>query len=104
MAWLRLSLVNPFPASRQEVLRLLNDLENHLTGEAGFVTGGVFVSEDPAGQLGRFTIWESRDDGDRASANQHVMSVESQIHTMIEPGHLENFFEITNGPLQPRKG
>lgn len=92
MAWLRLSLGTPLPGSREEVLRLYSELEDTLATDRGFILGGVIATDD--GEVGRFALWDTRENADRASGAEHVIAVRSQIHNLVEPGHIEHLFQI----------
>jgi len=95
MPWMRLTVVTPVPGATDEVQRLLNELEDATAELPGFVMGGVFTDIEGSGQLGRFALWASREDADKASSTARVMSLRSDIHRQIEAGHLESLCEVS---------
>src|SRR5688572_3879311 len=94
MAWMRFTLVTPAEGAHDEVLDLLNDLEGATAGLPGFLQGGVFVDSEASNRVGRFALWATREDADKASVTDRVMSIRSRLHLIIEPGHLESLFEM----------
>ena len=95
MAWLRLTLLTPLPGQAEEARRNLDDLENTLAKEEGYLMGGVFFSADAGPDLGRFSLWRTREEADRAATLPHVLALRSQIHTLIQPGHVEQLHEVS---------
>lgn len=75
--------------------RLLNELEDATTELPGFVMGGVFTDKEGSGGLGRFALWASREDADKASSTGQVMALRSEIHRRIGAGHLESLCEAS---------
>ena len=75
------------------MLSILDDLENTLSQTNGFILGGVFTSGD--GEVGRFSLWETHEDADRASSSEHVIALRSHLHNLVEPGHIEQLAEVS---------
>ena len=92
MACMRLTLATPIPGAREEVLSILNDLENTVSQGKGFIMGGVFTAD---GEVGRFSLWETREDADSASSSEHVIALRSHLHNLVEAGHIEQLSEIS---------
>ena len=95
MTWLRLTLVTPLPGQVAEVRRQLDDLENALAKEQGYLLGGVFTSVEASQETGRFSLWRSEEEADRAATLPQVLAIRSQIHALIHPGHIERLDEVT---------
>ncbi len=95
MAWMRFTLVKPVPGASEEVVQLLNQLEDATAVLPGFLMGGVFSDVEASDRLGRFALWTSREDADKASVTDRVMHLRSELHQRIMPGHEESLFEIT---------
>ena len=93
MAWMRLTVATPNTGAREEALSILDDLENTLSQTNGFILGGVFTSGD--GEVGRFSLWETREDADRASSSEHNMAQRARLHDLIEAGHIEQLAEVS---------
>ena len=95
MVWLRLTLFTPLPGQAAEVRRHLDDLEDTLSTEQGYLLGGVFASAEASQEMGRFSLWRSQEEADRAANLPHVLAVRSQIHNLIHPGHTERLAEVS---------
>jgi hypothetical protein len=95
MSWMRLTVVTPVQGEADPVLRLLNELEEATAGLPGFIMGGVFTDSEASERVGRFALWGSREDADKASSVDRVMALRSELHRRIEAGHLESLFEIS---------
>ena len=95
MPWLRLTVVTPVAGESAEVQRLLNDIEAATAGLPGFVMGGVFTDSEVSDRMGRFALWATREDADKASSVDRVMSLRSELHLLIQAGHLESLFDVS---------
>ena len=95
MSWMRLTVVTPVRGDASEVSRLLNELEGATAGLPGFLMGGVFTDSEASDRVGRFALWSTRDDADKASSGDRVMALRSELHRRIEAGHLESLFEVS---------
>ncbi len=94
MAWVRLTVVTPRQGAAEDVRRLLNELEEATAELPGFLMGGVFADAE-GDRLGRFALWASKEDADKASATDRVMVLRADIHLRIEEGHLESLFQVS---------
>ena len=95
MPWMRFTLVTPVPGSAAEVLDLLNQLEDATADLPGFLMGGVFTDSEVSDRLGRFAVWGSREDADKASTTSRIMHLRSELHQRIMAGHDESLFEVS---------
>jgi len=95
MAWLRLTLLTPLPGQAEETRRCLDELENYVAKEEGYLMGGAFFSAEAGPTLGRFSLWRTSEEADRAATLPHVLSLRSQIHALIQPGHIEQLHEVS---------
>lgn len=93
MPALRLSIVVPLPGRRAEVERLLDHLEEFLSKHPGYIMGGRFAAADVPEEVGRIGIWHAHADADHAATDDDVIAVRSQIHQLIQPGHLERLYD-----------
>ena len=93
MPALRLSIMVPLPGSRAEVERLLTHLEDLLAKHPGYVMGGRFNAADNSNEVGRIGIWRSHAEADHAATDDDVIAVRSQLHQIIQPGHLERLYD-----------
>ena len=83
---------------RAEVERLLDDLEDHLSKLDGYVMGFRFAGVEDENQVGRVSLWRSHQDADRGAIMDHTVAIRSQIHRLIEAGHLETIVQIKGDP------
>ncbi|MBM2826702.1 MAG: hypothetical protein HW403_766 [Dehalococcoidia bacterium] len=98
MPWIRLSTFRPTPGSRRDIDRILERLEDILSKKKGFVMTLHFAVSDESGDMGRFTIWETPEDADHASADDDVVALRSQLILDIQLGHLDFVAEIVGTP------
>ncbi len=98
MTCMRLTICRPSQGQEREVERLLHRLEEEVSKQEGYITGGYFQAAESHGEVGRFSIWKDRHFADHASSVEDVIALRSQLHLVIEPGHTEGLYEF-NGPL-----
>jgi hypothetical protein len=82
--------------SAGELHRMQEELMDHFSTLPGFIDGYLLASEDGTGCLGRVTVWESAGDADRASQEQHVLVVRSEMSRHLsenEEHRMEQGFE-----------
>ena len=95
MAVIRISIMRPVPGRRQEVERLLEELEAWVSQQKGYLFGIHLSSFDLTGELGRVAVYASREDANRIAVMDHTVALRSQVHDAIMPGHMESLFEVT---------
>lgn len=98
MTCMRLTICRAQPGQAHEVERIFHRLDEILSKEDGYITGGYFQAIDSGGEVGRLSLWQSRHLADLASSSEDLIALRSQLHLLIEPGHLEGLYEFT-GPL-----
>ena len=81
-----------------EAGRLLDELDEHLSNQPGYIMGFRFSGHEGEDEIGRVGVWKSHEDADHAAILDHTVALRSQIHRLIEPGHLETLVEITGTP------
>lgn len=96
MAVIRVSIMRPVPGRRQEVERLLEELEAWVSQQKGYLFGVHLTSFDLTGELGRVAVYATREDANRIAVMDHTVAIRSQIHEAIMPGHMESLFEVTS--------
>lgn len=94
MPALRLSIFVPMPGQRAEVERLLDRLEQSLENQPGYIMGGRFAAADRPEEVGRLGVWEAHEQADRAAIDDDVIAIRSQIHQIVQPGHLERLYDV----------
>ena len=70
-------MLRPRPGATDEVQRLLDDLDESLSGAHGLVLS--FVMQVEPDRLGRVALWHSREDADREATREHTLSVRSRL-------------------------
>jgi hypothetical protein len=95
------------PSERDKVGGLLGDLTELLARQQGYIGGSLLESEGgdvrawpagfPAGLLGRVTLWDSEADADRSAQAEPVVSVRSQLNSLVVD-HQEYAFYGTDVP------
>ncbi len=90
----RLSVVQALPGRKDEVVRLYKEMDKTLHSHKGFVSSYVFTDPEDPNTVGRFALYQSRDELERAATGEKVFTIRSQIHRAIQPGHIEKVVEI----------
>ena len=83
---------------RAQVERLLDQLEEHLSALPGYIMGFRFAGHEDADQLGRISLWRTQQEADHAANLTHTLALRSDIHRLIDPGHLETLVEVKGSP------
>ena len=79
---------------KAEVERLLDDLEEYLSAQTGYVLGFRFANQEDEQEVDRVSLWGSHGDADHAATQDRTMALRSQIHALIDPGHLESLVDV----------
>src|SRR5688572_17106601 len=95
MAFIRMSLMTPRPGQEEELANLLDRLVQHFHGKPGFIAA-YRISSDPHTRdkrIGRISIWESEDDANRMSSDQHDLALQAEIKLLaVDATHEEHSF------------
>ena len=91
MKIIRTTTVTPRAGYGEEVTSLLKELGGYLAKEPGFIEAYAF-SED--GKLGRVSVWESREDADRAAVQVHTIALRARIYALTLPDRQESLAEV----------
>ena len=83
---------------RIELERLLDALEDHFSQQPGYIMGFRFGGVEDEHQLGRIALWRDHRDADHAATMEHTVALRSQIHRLIDPGHMEILVEVRGNP------
>ena len=83
---------------KAEVERLLDDLEEHLPAQTGYVLGFRFANQDDEQEVVRVSLWGSHADADHAATQERTMAIRSRIHALIDPSHLESLVDVMGDP------
>ncbi len=92
MSYIRISLMLPAKGKRAEVRRLNEEISAFNRTLEGCRESFLITAADNSGELGRLSIWESKEAAERSANRQHHMSLRSQLHLAIQEGHAERSF------------
>jgi quinol monooxygenase YgiN len=92
MFYIRVSLMMPEKGRRAEVRQLNQELAAFYRTQEGCRDSFVISAADNSGELGRLSVWDSEEAAERAANDQHSMSLRSELHLAIQPGHSERSF------------
>ena len=73
---------------------LLDELEEHLSNQPGYIMGFRFAGHQNEREVGRIALWKSRLEADHAATLEYTIALRSQVHLLIEPGPTETVVEI----------
>jgi hypothetical protein len=77
MTYVRLTLLKPRPGSEREVRRLLLELDDNLSQAPGQLFSVLLAEGDD--QLGRISVWQSKEDANREALSQKTLSLRSRL-------------------------
>ncbi len=92
MLYIRISLMMPEAGKRDEVRRLNQEISAFNRTRKGCRESLAISAADNSGELGRVSVWESKEAAEGAANQQHHMSLRSQLHLAVKPGHAERSF------------
>ena len=92
MLYIRISLMMPEKGKREEVRRLNQEISAFNRGLEGCRDSFVISAADNSGELGRLSVWDSKEAAEGAANHQHHMSRRSELHLVVQPGHAERSF------------
>jgi quinol monooxygenase YgiN len=98
MAFIRLSLMTPRPGKEEALTVLLDRLVQYFQDKPGCIAA-YRMSADPHARdkrVGKVSIWESEEDANRMSADQHDLALEAEIKLLaVDATHEEHSFTGT---------
>jgi quinol monooxygenase YgiN len=95
MTYIRLSVVKPRPGQEERAVEILHALSAATAGSPGWQANYVLRPHDDSGDLARISIYEDEASAEREAATPTVLSLRSELHLVVEPGHRERgFFSI----------
>jgi quinol monooxygenase YgiN len=90
--YIRISLMMAEKGKREEVRRLNQEISAFNRTQEGCRDSFVVSAADNSGELGRVSVWGSKEAAEEAANDQHQMSLRSELHLAIQPGHSERSF------------
>ncbi len=102
MAVSRITIVNSLPGHENEAQRLLQELVDFYSKQAGYVAGYAFKFHpshtDRKQNMGRISVWESKEAADKAAISTHSAALRSQLNQHVGQSHDEWLVDITGTP------
>lgn len=92
MLYIRISLMMPQKGTRAEVRQLNQEISAFNRTLEGCHDSFAIAAADNSGELGRLSIWDSKEAAEGAANQQHHMSLRSQLHLAVQEGHAERSF------------
>ena len=90
--------MTPRSGQEEELADLLDRLVQYFQGKPGFIAA-YRISSDPHSKdkrVGRLSIWDSEDDANRMSSDQHDLALQAEIKLLaIDATHEEHSFIAT---------
>jgi hypothetical protein len=95
MAFIRLSLMTPRSGQEEALTDLLDRLVKYFQDKPGCIAA-CRISADPHAtdkRVGKISIWESEEDANRMSSDQHDLALEAEIKLLaVDTTHEEHSF------------
>jgi quinol monooxygenase YgiN len=94
MPYMRLTLAQPRPERRAEVLKHYEELVAYVLTLPGCIGGYVLESKDQSGEVGRISIWESADAAHQAAHDPHTMALHAELHFDVQGSLWDRSFDV----------
>lgn len=95
MPYIRLSVARPRRGQEQLLEELMRKLAGLTAEQQGCIQSWVLRPHDESGEIARISIYSDEDAAEHSANNQSVMALRSEMHLLMEPGHVERaFFSI----------
>jgi len=92
MTYFRLSVVKPHPGHEDEVRGLLGELNEAAAASDGCQAAYLMQSADESGDMARIAIYDDEASAEHAASDDHILSLRSRLHLLVEAGHSERAF------------
>jgi quinol monooxygenase YgiN len=93
MAYVRLSIVKASRGQEARVNDLMKQLADTVRALPGCKESMLLKSDDGTGEVARIAIYDDPRAAADAANSAHVMSLRSELHLHVEPGHVERSFD-----------
>ncbi len=95
MTYVRLSVVKPRPGQEERTVEILKALSAATANSPGWQASYVLRPHDDSGDIARISIYDDESSAEREASTPSVLSLRSELHLVIEPGHRERgFFSV----------
>ena len=92
MPYIRMSIVKPRRGEEARVEELLRRINEEAAKNPGCRETFLLRPHDESGDLARMAVYGDEASAESAANSQTVLALRSELHLLIEPGHLERAF------------
>lgn len=92
MAYVRLTIVKPARGREAAVEGLMRRLAEAGSQQPGCITSYVLHPHDDSGEVARLAVYEDEASAEKAATSDTILSLRSELHLCVEPGHVERAF------------
>ena len=93
MAYVRISIVRTMRGQSERVETLMRQLAESVAKHEGCTQSMLLQSDDGTGELARVAVYTDAQASAATANDAHIMALRSELHLVIEPGHVERSFE-----------
>jgi quinol monooxygenase YgiN len=92
MPYVRLSIATPSRGQADRANELMRKLADAARETKGCIASYLLKPTDGSSEVGRITIYEDEASADAMANTQTMLSLRSELHLVIEAGHIERAF------------
>ncbi|MGI8927092.1 MAG: hypothetical protein ACR2HN_10675 [Tepidiformaceae bacterium] len=92
MPYIRLSIARARKGQEQRLEDILNKFCEAALEHPGCRASYLLRPHDESGDLARIVIYDDEHSGEGAAGDEKVMALRSEMHLIVEPGHVERAF------------
>ncbi|MGD9935171.1 MAG: hypothetical protein AB7T37_15860 [Dehalococcoidia bacterium] len=93
MAYVRISIVRPHRGQAERAEKLMRDLADSVAKHEGCTQSLFLKADDGTGEMARIAVYTDVHASAVTANDAHIMAIRSELHLVIEPGHIERSFE-----------
>jgi quinol monooxygenase YgiN len=92
MAYIRLSIVKPSRGQHDRAMDIMKRLAESASENEGCSASYLLHPHDESGEIARIAVYNDEQAADKSANSQRILSLRSELHLIIEPGHIERGF------------
>lgn len=92
MPYVRLTIACPHGGNEGRVLEIMKSLSEEAALQDGCLETWVLKPHDDSGDIARIAVWRDEHAADAAANRPRFLSLRSELHLIVEPGHVERGF------------
>ena len=92
MPYIRISIAKPWKGEEENLRKVLERLNEEASAREGCLGTHLIRANDDSGDVGRIAIYRDEAAADAAASSQSIMSLRSEMHLLVQPGHTERAF------------